>query len=194
LRIADCGLRIETGECSQTTGATGNGAKDETIYWMELLVEAGLVKAAKLFGGPKSSPNEARHQGHPRQTRIGKISANIENRENHEIHQTHEKALLSCVSCIWWFSKNVLAEDFGRRWGIALPGGLRTFQNLGGNLLGLNDVVYFRREPVRQARLDSQTFLFEVAIAREEQIHFSLKCHSFLSAFLVRRFLMGAPY
>ena len=32
-----------------------------------------------------------------------------------------------------WFSRNVLAEDFGRRWGIALPGGLRTFQNLGGN-------------------------------------------------------------
>jgi len=34
---------------------------------------------------PKSWPNEARRQGSPCQTRVGKISANIENRENHEI-------------------------------------------------------------------------------------------------------------
>ena len=32
----------------------------------------------------KSSPNEARRQGSHRQTRIGKISANIEDRENHD--------------------------------------------------------------------------------------------------------------
>jgi hypothetical protein len=60
---------------------------------------------------------------------------------------------------------------------MAVPGALRTFQNPGGGLLRLNDVIVFRREPVRRPGFNSQTFLFGVAIAREKPIHFNLKCH-----------------
>ena len=58
-----------------------------------------------------------------------------------------------------------------------MPGAVRTFQNPGGSLLRLNDVIVFRRESVRRPRFNSQTFLFGVAIAREKLIHFNLKCH-----------------
>ena len=66
----------------------------------------------------------------------------------------------------------------GRRsWGIALRGPIRTFQNPGGSLLRLHDVIVFGRESVRPPRFNSQTFRFGVAVAREKLIHFHLKCH-----------------
>jgi hypothetical protein len=55
------------------------------------------------------------------------------------------------------------------------PQALRTFQNPGGSLLPLNDVIVFRRELVGRPRFNSQTFLFGVAIAREKLIHFNFK-------------------
>ena len=49
MRIAECGLGIEIGKCGQSIGA-GNGTKKDRIHEskLESLVEAGLVKAAKL--------------------------------------------------------------------------------------------------------------------------------------------------
>jgi hypothetical protein len=73
-----------------------------------------------------------------------------------------------------------------------VPGAIRTFQNPGGSLLRLNDVIVFRREPVRPPRFNSQSFRFGVAVAREKMIHFSLEFH-FYPPFLFFGLSHGKP-
>jgi hypothetical protein len=67
---------------------------------------------------------------------------------------------------------------FGSAHGI--KSGLLAFEDPGRNLLGLDGVALFHREPVGQRGFDFVALLFRVAIARKKQVHFSFACHIFV--------------